>query len=110
MFKSINRFASTILLTNYLLNMNLYDFLFEAPIDMWLKKNPTMSREELSPVIDKFLSFKDSIDLPDPVQYSFEQLQFINKVVEFSKKEGLKSPEIKWITRQIKIIQHLHFK
>lgn len=92
------------------MSIDLYDFLFEAPVDMWLKKNTTFSKDEVAPLVDKFLHFKDSIDLPDPVQYSFEQLQTIVKSIELAKSRGLRANEIKWLTKQIRTNSNLKIK
>lgn len=90
-----------------MLHNSLYNFLFEAPIDVWLKKYPNILRQEAEPIIDKFLKLKDLVFLPDPVQYSIDELKKIIEIIDLSKKEGMKKEEIKWLTKQIKLNPNL---
>ena len=82
-------------------NGTLYSLLFEAPIDAWLAKNRDVDRTIAEPVVNRFLTLKDSIFLPDPLKYTLESMQLVIAVIDLSKKSGLKANEIKWITKQM---------
>ena len=91
----------------------LTKLLFEAPIDLWLKRfgqqEPSVNKEELQKYMDVFQKFSASISNPDPTSYDFESLKTTALTVEMCKMLSFKASTTKWLTAQIKKLK-LPFK
>ena len=84
-----------------MVKINIELLLCEAPIDVWLKRNPNINRGEAQPVFDQFQKLSSSIHVPDATRYTFDKLKLTVNAVQHGKEFGLKSAELKWFSKEI---------